>query len=131
VTILLTTQYLEEADRLAERISVIDGGRVVAEGTAAELKHRVAGRRLEIRLSDEAAYGEVRSYLAARAVAADPALRTLGVRLDGGAQAGAREVRTVLDEIDPDRTRVAEFEVRTASLDDVFLALTGKEPAHA
>ena len=56
VTVFLTTQYLEEADRLADRIAVIDGGRVVAEGTPAELKRRVAGQRLDLTLADARAY---------------------------------------------------------------------------
>jgi ABC-2 type transport system ATP-binding protein len=59
VTVFLTTQYLEEADRLADRIALIDGGRVVAEGTAAELKQKVADQRLELELADAAAFDEV------------------------------------------------------------------------
>jgi ABC-2 type transport system ATP-binding protein len=125
VTILLTTQYLEEADQLADRIAVLDGGTVVAEGTATELKQRVAGRRLDIQLVSDGAFTEVCDYLAVRAVRADQDARTVGVTLDGT----AREARALLDEIDPDGTRVADFAVRTASLDDVFFALTGHAAA--
>jgi ABC-2 type transport system ATP-binding protein len=125
VTILLTTQYLEEADQLADRIAVLDGGTVVAEGTAAELKQRVAGRRLDIELVSDGAFTETCDYLGVRAVRADQDARTVGVTLDGT----AREARALLDEIDPDGTRVADFAVRTASLDDVFFALTGHAAA--
>jgi ABC-2 type transport system ATP-binding protein len=125
VTILLTTQYLEEADQLADRIAVLDGGTVVAEGTAAELKQRVAGRRLDIELVSDGAFTEVCDYLTARAVRADRDARTVGVTLDGT----AREARALLDEVDPDGTRVADFAVCTASLDEVFFALTGHAAA--
>jgi ABC-2 type transport system ATP-binding protein len=102
VTVFLTTQYLEEADRLAERIAVIDGGRIVAEGTAAELKRRVAGPRLDLTMADG---------------------RTLSVPTDGS----AASVRALLDEIDPAGDAIAAFAIHDASLDDVFLALTHKE----
>src|SRR4051794_29201635 len=68
VTVFLTTQYLEEADRLAGRIAVLDRGRVVAEGTADELKRRVAGPRLDLRLAGECAYAGVAAALGERAV---------------------------------------------------------------
>src|SRR4051794_278489 len=68
VTVFLTTQYLEEADRLADRIAVLDGGRVVAEGTAAELKRRVAGPRLDLTLAGEDAYTDAAAALGERAV---------------------------------------------------------------
>jgi ABC-2 type transport system ATP-binding protein len=125
VTILLTTQYLEEADQLADRMAVLDGGTVVAEGTAAELKQRVAGRRLDIVLVSDSAFTEVCDYLGGRGVRSDRGARTVGVALDGT----AREARGLLDEIDPDGSRVADFAFRTASLDDVFLALTGHAAA--
>jgi ABC-2 type transport system ATP-binding protein len=121
VAILLTTQYLEEADRLADRIAVLDGGVIAAEGTAADLKRRVGGHRLDIRLAEPESFVHALDRLGARVVRTDPARHTLGVAIERG----AREVRAVLDEIDPDGSRVAEFDVRTASLDDVFLALTG------
>jgi ABC-2 type transport system ATP-binding protein len=121
VTVFLTTQYLEEADRLADRIAVVDGGRVVAEGTAAELKRRVAEQRLDLTLRDPSAYADVSRILGSRVVAADPAALTVGVATDGS----AAHVRAVLDEVDPRSRGVRTFSVRTATLDDVFLALTG------
>ncbi|MER5727165.1 ATP-binding cassette domain-containing protein [Streptomyces sp. NPDC002138] len=116
-TVLLTTQYLEEADRLADRIVLLDGGRVAAEGSAAELKSRVAGHRLDLVLASRAAYDR----LAHRAVHHAPDDLTLGIPTDGS----AADVRALLDSLDPDRTAVDRFSVRGADLDDVFFALTG------
>jgi ABC-2 type transport system ATP-binding protein len=121
VTVFLTTQYLEEADRLADRIAVIDGGRVVGEGTSAELKQHVAGQRLDLTLADIRAYEAVDAVLGASAVHRDPGRLTLAVATDGS---GAH-VRDLLDAVDPERSAVASFAVHSATLDDVFLALTG------
>jgi ABC-2 type transport system ATP-binding protein len=85
VTIFLTTQYLEEADRLADRIAVLDAGRLVAEGTAAELKQRFAGRRLDLTCPDTAALARLSRYLGDRVVHLDPADLTVGVATDGSA----------------------------------------------
>jgi ABC-2 type transport system ATP-binding protein len=122
VTIFLTTQYLEEADRLADRIAIIDGGRMVAEGTAPELKHRIAEQRLDLTLATAGAFDQVRRQLGDRASAADPLHRLISVPTDGGAP----RIRALLDELDPDRSAIARFAVHEASLDDVFLALTGR-----
>ena len=119
-TVFLTTQYLEEADRLANRIAVVDHGRVVADGTASELKSRVAEQRLDLTLTDGSAFEQITSYLGTRAVGADPAQLTVGIGTDGSAQ----HVRALLDEVDPHRRAVRSFAVHTATLDDVFLALT-------
>jgi ABC-2 type transport system ATP-binding protein len=121
VTVFLTTQYLEEADRLADRIAVLDAGRLVAEGTAAELKQRFAARRLDLTCPDPAAFARISGYFGERAVHLDPAALTVGVATDGS----AAQVRAVLDAADPDRSLVAGFAVHEATLDDVFLALTG------
>jgi ABC-2 type transport system ATP-binding protein len=133
VTVFLTTQYLEEADRLADRIAVLDGGRVVADGTSAQLKEQVAGQRLDLVLADPAAFEQVAGRLDGRAVRRDPASLTIGVATDGS----AAQVRALLDEVDPARQAVDRFAVHSATLDDVFLALTGhptheheKEPAN-
>jgi ABC-2 type transport system ATP-binding protein len=125
VTVFLTTQYLEEADRLAGHIALVDGGRVVAEGTAAELKRRVADQRLDLVLADRATYEDVAEILGGRAVMHDPATLTVGVATDGS----AAHVRALLDEIDPRSRAVRTFAVHTATLDDVFLALTGHRAA--
>jgi len=120
-TVLLTTQYLDEADRLAGQVVLLDGGHVVARGAPSELKRRVAGQRLDLELTDDAAFQAVRERLGARVVTADATTRTLGVGTDGSAPT----VRALLDEFDPDARLVARFAVHSASLDDVFLALTG------
>ena len=121
VTVFLTTQYLEEADRLADRVAVLDGGRIVAEGTPAELKRRVADQRLELVLADADAYAAAALTLDGRALAADPARLVIDVATDGS----AAEVRGLLDEVDPDRRAVRRFALRSATLDDVYFALTG------
>jgi ABC-2 type transport system ATP-binding protein len=121
VTVFLTTQYLDEADQLAHRIGVMDGGRLVAEGTPGELKTRFAEQRLDLTLTDAQAYRTVAARLGGRAVHGEPARLTIGVATDGS----AAQVRALLDEVDPDRRAVDRFTVHTATLDDVFLALTG------
>jgi ABC-2 type transport system ATP-binding protein len=122
VTVFLTTQYLEEADRLAHRVAVLHGGRVVADGTPRQLKASAAAQRLDLALTDRDAYAKAQRLLGDRVLHADPAGLTLGVGTDGSA-AG---VRHVLDEIDPQGALIREFSVRGATLDDVFLALTGE-----
>jgi len=121
VTVFLTTQYLDEADALADRIAVLDRGRIGAEGSAAELKAAVAGRRLVVRTISSDALEAVARVAGPRVVDRDPGLLTLDVACDGEGPA----VRALLDELDPSRDRIADFSVRTASLDDVFLTLTG------
>jgi ABC-2 type transport system ATP-binding protein len=127
-TVLLTTQYLEEADQLADRIAVLDKGRIAAEGTPAELKARVPGHRLDLVLTTHEAY----LRLATRAVHHSPGSLTLGLPTDGT----AAHVRALLDEIDPHHTDVDRFSLHSATLDDVFLTLTAEtaepaEPAEA
>jgi len=121
VTIFLTTQYLEEADRLADRIAVEDGGRIVAEGTAEDLKRRLGSQRLDVELADTATFDVVLFELGSRAVYVDRPALTLGVATSGSAV----ETRGLLDEIDPARSRIVRFAPHTASLDDVFMELTG------
>ena len=118
-TILLTTQYLEEADQLADRIALLDGGRVVAEGTASELKRRVPGGHVRLRFADVAG-------LAAAAFGFDGAVRdddglALQVPSDGSVQA----LRDVLDRLDALAIPLEDLSLHTPDLDDVFLALTG------
>src|SRR4051794_15819920 len=117
VTVLLTTQYLDEADHLADRIGVLDGGRLVAEGTATELKRRVPGGHVSVQFTDPGRLAvAAATYLDATA---DHDALTLQVPSDGTV-AG---LRRVLDGLDDDG--VAGVTVETADLDDVFLALTG------
>jgi ABC-2 type transport system ATP-binding protein len=121
VTVLLTTQYLEEADQLAAEVAVIDRGRIVAQGTPDALKQRVTGQRLVIRATDLAGFRAVSELLGERATQPDRQELTLAIPTNGG----ATEVRALLDEVDPDRVNVESFAVESATLDDVFLALTG------
>ncbi|MGH3192329.1 MAG: ATP-binding cassette domain-containing protein [Streptosporangiaceae bacterium] len=128
VTVFLTTQYLEEADRLADRVAVLDAGRLIAEGTADELKQRVAARRLDLTCPNAAAFDEVSRYFGDQAVHLDPMSLTVGVPTDGS----AAQVRALLDAADPGQVLIASFAERGATLDDVFLTLTGhaKETVH-
>ena len=121
VTVFLTTQYLEEADRLAGRIAVLDAGRLIAEGTAGELKRRIAAQRLDLTCPDLAAFDQVSRHFGEQAVHLDRASLTVGVPTDGS----AAQVRARLDAADPGRVLITSFAVRGATLDDVFLTLTG------
>jgi ABC-2 type transport system ATP-binding protein len=120
VTIFLTTQYLEEADQLANRVVLLDHGRVVAEGTPDELKRRVPGGHVRLRFADVHQLD-----LAARVLDGsrrDDEALTLQVPSDGG----VRALRALLDDLDQASVEVADLSIHTPDLDDVFLALTGR-----
>jgi ABC-2 type transport system ATP-binding protein len=121
VTILLTTQYLEEAERLADLIAVLDAGQIIAEGTAAELKRKVAAQRLDITGASRAAFEELTRHFGDRLVHQDDGSLTVGVPTEGD----AAEIRALLDGADPGRGLIADFRLHRATLDDVFLTLTG------
>ncbi len=120
VTILLTTQYLEEADQLADRIGVLDGGRLVAEGTADELKRLVPGGSVRLRFPDAA--GLERATRALGTGTADHAALVLEVPGDGSVTG----LRSLLDRLADAGVAAADLSVHTPDLDDVFLALTGR-----
>ena len=126
VTIFLTTQYLEEADRLADRVAVLNDGGIVADGSPHVLKQQVRGRRLELSFADGPAFDSALRRLSLRALGSDPAALTITVATDGD----AGRVRALLDEIDPDREGVRTFAVHDTSLDAVFLTLVQKETSH-
>ncbi|MCZ2527828.1 ATP-binding cassette domain-containing protein [Streptomyces sp. SCUT-3] len=124
VTVLMTTQYLEEADQLADRISVIDGGRVIAEGTPDELKGKVGGERLEVTVADPADVPEAVRALRA-AAAAEPSVGQDGRTVGAPLSRGMESVSEAAAALHTAGVRPVEFAVRRPSLDDVFLALTG------
>ena len=121
-TVLLTTQYLDEADELADRIAVLDGGRIVAEGTPDELKRLVPGGHIRLRFADAAALDAASRLL--EASARDDAALVLSVPSDGGV-APAR----LLDRLDAADVEVDDLSIHTPDLDDVFFALTGSRTA--
>ncbi|MEU8701766.1 ATP-binding cassette domain-containing protein [Streptomyces sp. NPDC048680] len=122
-TVLLTTQYLEEADQLADRISLIDGGRVAAEGTADELKARVGGDRIDVVVRDAAQLDRAAALLTGGAVV-DRDRRLAGAPAGDRMATLARTVR-VLEEAGIEAQDIA---VRRPTLDEVFLSLTGHGP---
>ncbi|MCI2417188.1 ATP-binding cassette domain-containing protein [Saccharopolyspora sp. K220] len=119
VTIFLTTQYLEEADELADRIAVLDRGRLVAEGTADELKRRIPGGHVRLRFADPRGLDAAVRVLGQ--VSRDNDALTLRVPGDGS----LRSLKSLLDRLDERDIEVDELSVHTPDLDDVFLALTG------
>jgi ABC-2 type transport system ATP-binding protein len=119
VTIFLTTQQLEEADQLANRIAVLDHGKLVAEGTPEELKRLVPGGHVRLRFAD--ARGLESAAHALREAVRDDVARTLQVPSDGS----LRSLKSMLDRLDDESVEVDELTVHTPDLGDVFLALTG------
>ncbi|WP_333771700.1 ATP-binding cassette domain-containing protein [Streptomyces sp. IBSBF 2435] len=119
VTVFLTTQYLEEADELADRIAVLSDGRIAAEGSADELKRLVPGGHVRLRFTDPAAYRSAAAAL--REAAADDEALSLQIPSDGS----QRDLRAVLDQLDSAGIEADELTVHTPDLDDVFFALTG------
>jgi ABC-2 type transport system ATP-binding protein len=121
VTIFLTTQYLDEADQLADRIAVLDQGRIVAEGSPAELKRMVPGGHIRLTFGDLTALE--RAAVVLGAAARDDESLTLEVAGDDG----VRSLKDVLDCLERASIDVSDLSVHTPNLDDVFLALTGQK----
>ena len=119
--IMLTTQYLEEADQLADSIAVLDHGKIVSAGTAFELKGRVAVERVELTFADDASYTRGAALLGADGVTVDHVRRAVTVPSDGTA-AG---VKHLLDRLEDHDVPVERLSLHRPSLDDVFLSLTG------
>jgi ABC-2 type transport system ATP-binding protein len=119
-TVFLTTQYLDEADQLADRVAILDGGRLVAQGAPAELKARVPGGHIALRFADRDAYHAAAGVL--DAPASDEDSLALQVATDGN----VATVRRVLRELDEADVEVESLAIHTPDLDDVFFALTGQ-----
>jgi len=117
-TIFLTTQYLEEADELADKIAVLNGGKIVAEGTPEQLKRLVPGGHVNLRLGRADQVARIAQVLAG---SADTDQLTVQIRSDGSVDS----LRKILDTIDREGVQVDELTVHTPDLDDVFLSLTG------
>ncbi len=129
VTVFLTTQYLDEADELADRIAVLSDGKIAAEGSAEELKRLVPGGHVRLRFTDPSAYRSAADAL--REVTRDDEALALQIP-SGGSQ---RELRAILDRLDTAGVEADELTVHTPDLDDVFFALTGTttipdQPSH-
>ncbi|MGP3943444.1 MULTISPECIES: ATP-binding cassette domain-containing protein [Streptomyces] len=119
VTVFLTTQYLDEADELADRIAVLSDGKIAAEGSADELKRLIPGGHVRLRFTDPAAYHSASAAL--REVTRDDEALSLQIPSDGS----QRELRSLLDWLDSVGVEADELTVHTPDLDDVFFALTG------
>jgi len=126
--VLLTTQYLDEADHLATDIVIVDHGRVVASGTPAELKAKVGGDVVELHVRDDrelAGAGRALTLLGTEPPQLDAATRRVSVRVERGSE----NLRDALRALDATDIEVDDITLRRPTLDEVFLTLTGKESA--
>lgn len=120
-TILLTTQYLEEADQLADQIAVIDGGKVIAEGTPDQLKKSIGSERIELTFESESGLKKAQKLFSDATAKIDEKRRTMSVANEGG----VKKVRTILEKLEKENIKVEGLSLHKPTLDDVFLDLTG------
>ncbi|MFE0026165.1 ATP-binding cassette domain-containing protein [Amycolatopsis sp. NPDC059021] len=121
VTIFLTTQYLEEADQLADNVGVLDGGRIIAEGTPQRLKHQVGAERLELGFADDATLRAAMTAIEGQGVPQEDKQHTLSLPLHD-----ARHLKSLLDRLESSDVDIKTIAIAQPTLDDVFLTLTGK-----
>jgi len=121
-TLLLTTQYLEEADELADSIAVVDHGRIIARGTADQLKSQIGGERIEVIVHRRSDLDRTRALLGGEEVSVHDHLRRITIPASGGAQRLVEVVRVLGDE----GIEIDDIGLRRPTLDDVFLKLTGR-----
>jgi ABC-2 type transport system ATP-binding protein len=131
-TLLLTTQYLEEADRLADEVVVIDHGRALAKGTPSDLKRQVGGERLEVTVADAAETESVRAIVE-KVCQEPPSVDREAHRVSAPVTGGAGTLVEVVRQLDAAGVEPLDIGIHRATLDDVFLKLTGQaatvEPA--
>ncbi len=120
-TILLTTQYMDEADQLADNIIVIDDGKVIAEGTADTLKARVGSDRLELTIAKNSDFEKAHKAIAGKGLQVDDKRRTIGI----ATKKGVTELKQVLEKLENAKIQVDSVSLHRPTLDDVFLTLTG------
>jgi ABC-2 type transport system ATP-binding protein len=124
-TILLTTQYMEEADQLADKIVVIDGGKVIAEGTSDSLKKLVGSDRLEIVIASAKDFEKAQKVIDGKAQEVDSERRVISIATKGG----VNELRQILQRLEDAGIKVESVSLHRPTLDDVFLTLTGRKTA--
>jgi ABC-2 type transport system ATP-binding protein len=120
-TILLTTQYMDEADHLADEIVVIDNGKVIAEGTSTQLKAKVGSDRLELTIAPNADFDAAKQIVDGKNLQVDKERRVLSIAAKGG----VKDMKQVLERLEGAGIEVESVELRRPTLDDVFLSLTG------
>lgn len=122
-TILLTTQYLEEADQLADQIIVIDGGKVIAEGTAKDLKSKVGKDRLELSFKNAKAADDAQKLLGKQVTGSDDKEHSISIVINDTNE----DVKAILETLSSKKIAIESLAVHKPTLDDVFLSLTGKQ----
>jgi ABC-2 type transport system ATP-binding protein len=123
-TVLLTTQQLDEADQLADRIAVVDRGRVIAEGTSAQLKSKVGGERVQLTVARQADLAAARDVLG-RHADGPPQVDAVARTVEAPVASGARRMPGIAADLDAAGVLLDDLSIRRPSLDDVFLILTG------
>lgn len=121
VTILLTTQYMDEADHLADNIVVIDGGKVIAEGDSDTLKAKIGSDRLELTVSEKSSFKKAQDVVDGEVLSSDPESRVISI----ASHNGVATVRTVLQQLESAKIEIENISLHRPTLDDVFLSLTG------